>query len=339
MTMQGMVDYLESKGFWVRKKYNSEKHVYEFTISKDDKHLYREFPYPAVSGRLRNSLQEDFLDKMLADFDKGSNPKPKDQLDAIETMHDLREFAIKNGYAINIEERYNEPTKITVEKCPNSITRAMDGQIRFCSEDKQVAFLKGMIRSVDPTLNPMAEHVKCPDYVDTDIAMTRRASEMMQKGLEEGLVVHQDNSIVKAVTKQIINSVYGSGLRIDKNSFRMGDIEFIKGENGNMMFKYVGNKNCEIKKVHFNDPMTIVIWSDGTKTIVKAKNEEFDPEKGLAMAIAKKAMGNKYNYIKEFEKWIPKPVEEPKPIGKVTSVTEKDGGVTATVELTDLLDF
>lgn len=59
-----------------------------------------------------------------------------------------------------------------------------------------------------------------------------------------------------------------------------------------------------IKKVIFNAPATIVLWKDGTKTVVKAENEEFDPEKGLAMAIAKKAMGNKGNYFNEIKKWV-----------------------------------
>lgn len=59
-----------------------------------------------------------------------------------------------------------------------------------------------------------------------------------------------------------------------------------------------------IKNVIFNDPATIVFWTDGTKTVVKAKNEEFDPEKGLAMAIAKKFLGNKGSYYNEFKKWI-----------------------------------
>lgn len=62
-----------------------------------------------------------------------------------------------------------------------------------------------------------------------------------------------------------------------------------------------------IKKVIFNDPATIVIWFDGTKTIVKAgEGETFDPEKGLAMAISKKMLGNKGNYYEEFKKWLPK---------------------------------
>lgn len=43
-------------------------------------------------------------------------------------------------------------------------------------------------------------------------------------------------------------------------------------------------------RVIFNDPATIVFWSDGTKTVVKAHNEPFNQEKGLAMAIVKKYM-------------------------------------------------
>lgn len=60
----------------------------------------------------------------------------------------------------------------------------------------------------------------------------------------------------------------------------------------------------EIKNVIFNDPATIVFWSDGTKTVVKAQNEDFDPEKGIAMAIAKKFFGNKGNYFNRIKKWV-----------------------------------
>lgn len=65
-----------------------------------------------------------------------------------------------------------------------------------------------------------------------------------------------------------------------------------------------------IKKVIFHDPATIIFWSDGTKTVVKAKNEKFDPEKGLAMAIAKKVYGNKGNYFNEIKKWTEPYYEE-----------------------------
>ena len=59
-----------------------------------------------------------------------------------------------------------------------------------------------------------------------------------------------------------------------------------------------------IAKVIFNPPATIVIWTDNTKTVVKTQNgERFDPEKGLAMAMVKKSMGNKGNYFNEIKKW------------------------------------
>lgn len=66
----------------------------------------------------------------------------------------------------------------------------------------------------------------------------------------------------------------------------------------------------EIKNVIFNDPATIVFWDDGTKTVVKCQPGDcFDPEKGLAMAIAKKTYGNKGSYCNQLKKWLPK--EEP----------------------------
>lgn len=58
-----------------------------------------------------------------------------------------------------------------------------------------------------------------------------------------------------------------------------------------------------IKQVIFNPPATIVLWSDGTKTVVKAGNEPFDKEKGLAMAICKRTCGNKGNYFNVFRKY------------------------------------
>lgn len=67
--------------------------------------------------------------------------------------------------------------------------------------------------------------------------------------------------------------------------------------------KFVGP--LMIYKVIFNAPATIVLWKDGTKTIVKAgKGEAYDPEKGLAMAITKKALGNEGNYYNVIRKWV-----------------------------------
>lgn len=69
------------------------------------------------------------------------------------------------------------------------------------------------------------------------------------------------------------------------------------------------SKNPDIVNVIFNPPATIVFWSDNTKTVVKCDydQERYDPEKGIAMAIAKKMMGdNKYEYYNVFKHWLKK---------------------------------
>lgn len=78
------------------------------------------------------------------------------------------------------------------------------------------------------------------------------------------------------------------------------DVEF-RSLIGQYNHYYPSTPTPQIKNVIFNPPATIVFWADGTKTVVKAHGEEFDPEKGLAMAIAKKALGT--GYYPEIKKW------------------------------------
>lgn len=87
--------------------------------------------------------------------------------------------------------------------------------------------------------------------------------------------------------KQTLNSMYGSPIQ------RIAYTKFYDPD------------PMSIEKVIFNDPATIVFWKDGSKTVVKAENEPFDEEKGLAMAISKKALGNKGNYYDTFKEHIP----------------------------------
>lgn len=64
---------------------------------------------------------------------------------------------------------------------------------------------------------------------------------------------------------------------------------------------------ASIKNVIFNPPATIVFWTDGSKTVVKCNaKEEFDPEKGMAMAIAKRCANNSNDFYKEIKKWVEK---------------------------------
>lgn len=81
-------------------------------------------------------------------------------------------------------------------------------------------------------------------------------------------------------------------------------VDYYKKKTLNDIYGKSKSSKWGINRVIFNDPATIVIWNDGSKTVVKASNEPFDPEKGLAMAIAKKALGNKGNYYEVFKKYI-----------------------------------
>lgn len=70
--------------------------------------------------------------------------------------------------------------------------------------------------------------------------------------------------------------------------------------------RLVGIAMPSITNVIFNNPATIVEWSDGTKTVVKVHNEEFDKEKGLAMAYMKKSLATRIsetNYHKLIKRW------------------------------------
>ena len=74
-----------------------------------------------------------------------------------------------------------------------------------------------------------------------------------------------------------------------------------KPQEKNTKYTEFDPESLKIKRVIFNDPATIVFWENGDKTVAKCRNEKFDPEKGLAIAIAKKVIG-----YAEIKKWIMK---------------------------------
>jgi len=54
----------------------------------------------------------------------------------------------------------------------------------------------------------------------------------------------------------------------------------------------------DIDKVIFNDPATIIIWKDGTKTVVKtAPGETYNKWAGMALCISKKLYGDRFHRI------------------------------------------
>lgn len=49
-------------------------------------------------------------------------------------------------------------------------------------------------------------------------------------------------------------------------------------------------------KVIYNGPATIILWNDGTKTVVKCKEgDSYSPEAGFALAVLKRLTGNGFH--------------------------------------------
>ena len=134
-----------------------------------------------------------------------------------------------------------------------------------------------------------------------NLADRKNCTQSLIKGLTEGYYVVSEYS-------HILSEDGGSEIRV-------GIIELQRSCARNQANK----KNpFSIDKIIFNPPATIIFWSDGTKTVVKCgEHEEFDPEKGLAMAGTKKAFGNEGNDYNKIKKWLPEK-EEPVFLGEMT---------------------
>lgn len=95
----------------------------------------------------------------------------------------------------------------------------------------------------------------------------------------------------------IFNSMFGSYTPSVSMSFSLGSPRK----------KGLYADGATIKDVIFNNPATIVKWSDGSKTVVKCQEgDTYNPELGLAMCVVKKCCGNKGNFNDVFKKWLPK---------------------------------
>jgi hypothetical protein len=119
-----------------------------------------------------------------------------------------------------------------------------------------------------------------------------------------------------AMRKRYLNSLYGMGCGyLDTDIIEMAREQW-PIENPAQTAYVFGPKYPAINKVIFNAPATIVMWSDGDKTVVKCQDgDKFDPEKGLAMACMKKLLGtNKTgsNYLDVVKGYISKYEEEEK---------------------------
>ena len=140
----------------------------------------------------------------------------------------------------------------------------------------------------------------------TDVTVECLANEVPRISVEgelKSFTPECKEDLAKSMWRTMLNSVYGLP--------SYGYIAAARGNGKSLMaakqiYDMIGRSDpFAIEKVIFNGPATIVMWMDGTKTIVKCQDgDAFDPEKGLAMAISKKAFGNKGNYCDVFKKCL-----------------------------------
>lgn len=168
-----------------------------------------------------------------------------------------------------------------------------DPTLRIITEEDVDKVVKNLIRA--------EKIVVGPDFYSGDYILifgSEVGSCYFPRGAIDGIDIRYVRDIVptkivlkrRNTLKNAINSVYGL----------------------NSALRDVRNKQDLIKDVIFNNPATIVYWVDGTKTVVKAHNEKFDPEKGLAMAICKRFLGSNKsgsNFNNIFKKWLPEQKE------------------------------
>lgn len=156
------------------------------------------------------------------------------------------------------------------------------------NKEKLDAFCEMMDKELDK--------LGCSIFYKTDTATNKTDVDIHHSTLGCKHYLVQWNE-VRSLTEAAVPILSDVKMQIEVKKYCDEDVEQTKN-------LYYG-LSLTIKDVIFNPPATIVFWMDGTKTVVKDQGEVFyDPEKGMAMAVAKKAFGNQGNYYNQFKKYI-----------------------------------
>lgn len=167
-----------------------------------------------------------------------------------------------------------------------------------------------------------------PRYVDTDIALTKHLEKENEKNMDERRLM---NGMKKGMTVVVVEHPNLQGCRgtieaFDYNNFRVG-VRFSAREKltwfapSNLHIEYFTFAEADTKrklnaqygvastykpkKVIYDEAagVTVVLWMDGTKTIVRAaEGEEHDAYLGYCIALAKKMHGTNSALKRDLEK-------------------------------------
>ena len=86
------------------------------------------------------------------------------------------------------------------------------------------------------------------------------------------------------------------------------------------VIRVFGKDPLYIKEIIYNNPVTVINWSDGTRTIAKCAEEDiYSPEIGLLIAYLKKIIGND-TLRKLLNNWVPEALNDEGP----TKITLRD---------------
>lgn len=212
-------------------------------------------------------------------------------------FNSFRELSDSRNCRINSSEYLyimkNHKTNITAYYCYSTNSKGYNAGYDYQDDE----YLTDQLEPINEVLNNHGVKIETW-FIRSDIAFSK-------------MVWPTNRKTLYARAKNIINYIYGipngSSKCWDelKTICALTDSEPISKKNS----KEAYNKRIfsEIKDIIINDPATIILWKDGTKTLVKCQPDDtFDPGTGIAMAMLKKLYGNSGFYKDIFEPAIEK---------------------------------
>lgn len=74
---------------------------------------------------------------------------------------------------------------------------------------------------------------------------------------------------------------------------KLSSLSFVRLSDAIMELGGKPSSKMTAERVIYNKPATIVLWADGTRTVVKCDSRDaYDPKYGLVLCYMKKALGN-----------------------------------------------
>lgn len=245
----------------------------ELDLQKD---IYKRLMYTYVKGLYRRCSNDEMLNPYIPTSDASN------MINITKTLIDSNThyFFINQLFQDAIDYLLNN--RINYRNCFKTTTRYLNAPI---FPEKENPAFEGFKKG----LKPQYYGLNAEKYLFDEVIFAHASS-----GKKIGNVINMeniDNGLLATVKfdetyKRFMNAFFGKKEREEMNK---------------IPYRFM------IEKVIFNDPATIVYWADGNKTVVKCQNgETFDPEKGLAMAISKRALGDCHEYYEAFKKHVGK---------------------------------